>query len=223
MVKQERAARTREVLVRAAAEVFAEEGFVTASIAAISKRAGVSAGGLHFHFGSKTALAEAVARRASATLRTITVSRVPDGNALQALVDSTHELMELLARDPVVNAGFGLCAGTGAVTLTARGGGAGWDLRVQWQRWVEGTFRAAQREGRLADGVSPQAAAAAVVAAMVGFGVLGAGAGAGGSRQFGPSGVTPYWQLMLPRLAARGSLGELVPDGSDAVRASLPY
>ncbi|MFD3874383.1 ScbR family autoregulator-binding transcription factor [Streptomyces sp. NPDC058623] len=219
MVKQERAARTREVLVRAAAEVFAEEGFVTASIAAISKRAGVSAGGLHFHFGNKTALAEAVVRRASATLRTITVSRAADGNALQALVDSTHELMELLARDPVVNAGFGLCAGTGAVTLTARGGGAGWDLRVQWQRWVEGMFRAAQREGRLAEGVSPQAAAAAVVAAMVGFGVLGAG----GSRRFGPSGVTPYWQLMLPRLAAQGSLAELVPAGSGAVRASLPH
>ncbi|MET9608661.1 ScbR family autoregulator-binding transcription factor [Streptomyces sp. NPDC006512] len=216
MVKQERAARTREVLVRAAAEVFAEEGFVTASIAAISKRAGVSAGGLHFHFGSKTALAEAVAHRASATLRTITVSRSSGGNALQALVDSTHELMELLARDPVVSAGFGLCAGTGAVTLTARGGGAGWDLRVQWQRWVESMFRAAHEEGRLADGVSPRSAAAAVVAAMVGFGVLGAGE----PHRFGPSSVTRYWQLVLPRIAAHGSLGELLPAGSGSARTS---
>lgn len=76
MVKQERAARTREVLVRAAAEVFVEEGFATASIGAISKRAGVSAGGLHFHFGSKTALAEAVVDRAAASVRVITVSRL---------------------------------------------------------------------------------------------------------------------------------------------------
>ncbi|MFI7354039.1 TetR family transcriptional regulator [Streptomyces avidinii] len=72
MVKQERAARTREALVRAAAEVFAEEGFATASIASISRRARVSAGGLHFHFASKNALAHAVEDRAERALRQIT-------------------------------------------------------------------------------------------------------------------------------------------------------
>lgn len=75
MAKQERAARTRETLIRAAAEVFSEQGFVTASIAAISRRAGVSAGGLHFHFESKTALARAVEDRASQAVRRITTDR----------------------------------------------------------------------------------------------------------------------------------------------------
>ncbi|MFF3019907.1 ScbR family autoregulator-binding transcription factor [Streptomyces sp. NPDC057939] len=217
MVKQERAARTRDTLVRAAAEVFAEEGFGTASISAISRRAGVSTGGLHFHFGSKGALAEAVAERASEKLRAITVSRRSGGDVLQTLVDSSHDLMALLERDPVVRAGFGLSGG-GAAPAAVRFGGAGWDLRTQWQRWVEATFRAADQEGRLAEEVSPQAAAAAVVAAMVGFGVLGAG----GFPRVGPSPLARYWALTLPRLAAPGSLEELTPGGSGAPRGAVP-
>ncbi|MEU8779699.1 ScbR family autoregulator-binding transcription factor [Streptomyces sp. NPDC048606] len=216
MVKQERAARTRESLVRAAAEVFTEEGFVTASIASISKRAGVSAGGLHFHFGNKAALAEAVLLRASEAVRVITVSRLSGGNALQVLVDSTHDLMALLAHDPVVSAGFGLCA-----TASARAdhdGGDGFDLRRQWRRWVEAMFRAADQEGRLADGVSPDDAAAAVVAAIVGFEVLGAAE----QGWFAQSSLTRYWTLMLPRIAAHGSLGELAADGSREEGPPLP-
>ncbi|MDJ0386143.1 ScbR family autoregulator-binding transcription factor [Streptomyces sp. G-G2] len=207
MVKQERAARTRETLLRSAAEVFAEEGFVTASIAMISKRAGVSAGGLHFHFESKTALARAVEDRAVEALRLITVGRPGvegelDANALQVLVDSTHELMALLAGDVVVRAGFGLCADA------ARDSGV--DLRRQWRVWVDEVLRAAAREGALADGVPPQDAASAVVASTVGLEVLGAG-----DRDWVSRGtLTRFWTLMLPRLAAEGALGGLVAEGT---------
>ena len=55
MVKQERALRTREALIESAAEVFDREGFSVASLTAISSRAGVSNGALHFHFASKAA------------------------------------------------------------------------------------------------------------------------------------------------------------------------
>ncbi|MFJ4781465.1 ScbR family autoregulator-binding transcription factor [Streptomyces sp. NPDC088762] len=213
MVKQERAARTRETLVRAAAEVFAEQGFVTASIAMISRRAGVSAGGLHFHFGSKTVLAQAVEDRAAQELRGITAAAARSagagavgagagGNALQALVDATHALMALLAQDVVVRAGFGLCSDaswSGAV-----------DLRRQWRLWVEETVAAAAREGSLAEGLSPQDAARGVVAATVGLEVLGAY-----EREWvAPHTLTRYWTLMLPRLAAGGALEGLRPEGS---------
>ena len=60
MVKQVRAARTREALIRAAAEVFAADGYALASLPEISRRAGVSKGALHFHFASKDALAAEV-------------------------------------------------------------------------------------------------------------------------------------------------------------------
>ncbi|MFJ3927874.1 TetR family transcriptional regulator [Streptomyces sp. NPDC090022] len=257
MAKQERAARTRESLVRAAAEVFAEEGFVTASIAAISRRAGVSTGGLHFHFESKTVLAGAVEDRAVEALRRITVGRRVGvggavgagagagatgagagagtgagsvgaegaggcsgsggsggegvggvggglGNSLQVLVDSTHALMALLAGDVVVRAGFGLSADA------ARESGV--DLRRQWGVWVEDVLRAAAREGALAEGVSPQDAARAVIASTVGLEVLGAA-----ERDWvSPHTLTRFWTLMLPRLAARGTLGALAAEGTGA-------
>ncbi|MFD3805999.1 TetR family transcriptional regulator [Streptomyces sp. NPDC058619] len=298
MAKQERAARTRESLVRAAAEVFAEQGFVTASIAAISRRAGVSAGGLHFHFESKTALAQAVEDRAAEALRHITAGRRafatataagtaatataaggpggpggpgapggpggPDGpgaggvaglpgeaaapgaddrsgagdgsgagggsrvlgvaggggagrcggppgpNALQVLVDSTHALMALLAGDVVVRAGYGLCADASRRS--------GVDLRRQWTLWVQEAVGAAAREGALAEGVCARDAASAVVASTVGLEVLGAG-----ERDWvAPHTLTRFWSLMLPRLAAAGTLDALLPQGSAAGRAEAP-
>ncbi|MFD3330883.1 TetR family transcriptional regulator [Streptomyces sp. NPDC058701] len=317
MAKQERAARTRESLVRAAAEVFAEQGFVTASIAAISRRAGVSAGGLHFHFESKTALAQAVEDRAAEALRHITAGRRaftaaaeaggapagtatgtatataagtatgtatatatgtgtgaaaggpggagtpggPDGsgaggvarlpgeaaapgagagsgergvgggscalgvaggagagrcggppgpNALQVLVDSTHALMALLAGDVVVRAGYGLCADASRRS--------GVDLRRQWTLWVQEAVGAAAREGALAEGVCARDAASAVVASTVGLEVLGAG-----ERDWvAPHTLTRFWSLMLPRLAAAGTLDALLPQGSAAGRAEVP-
>ncbi|MFJ6721884.1 MULTISPECIES: ScbR family autoregulator-binding transcription factor [unclassified Streptomyces] len=214
MVKQERAVRTRESLVRAAAEVFAEEGYETASIATISKRAGVSTGGLHFHFGSKTALAEAVVDRAAESLRMITVSRLAGANPLQSLVDSTHDLVALLARDAVVSAAFGLVAGNGARSAVGRE--RGWAVRRQWQRWVEAMFHEAAAEGLLAEGVSPRDAAAAVVAAIVGFEVLGTDRREWSSR----SSLTRYWGLMLPQLVARHRLDDVSAGGSGPATAA---
>ncbi|MEV8537282.1 ScbR family autoregulator-binding transcription factor [Streptomyces sp. NPDC051211] len=203
MVKQERAARTRETLVRAAAEAFAQEGFVTASVASIAKRAGVSAGGLHFHFGSKPLLAEAVECRAAEAVRLITSGR-PDRNAeaLQLMVDSTHDLAALLAGDLVVRAGFGLCADAARVSVA--------DPRKQWRLWTEEVFRAAEREKQLAEGVSPCVAAHAVVAATVGFEVLGAAE----PQWVSPGAVTAFWELLLPRFAAPEALGRLDARGS---------
>lgn len=51
-----RGAATRERLLRAAAEVVAQEGYGGASVAAIAARAGVATGALYRHFPSKAAL-----------------------------------------------------------------------------------------------------------------------------------------------------------------------
>lgn len=207
MVKQERAARTRETLVRAAAEAFAQEGFGTASVASIAKRAGVSAGGLHFHFGSKPLLADVVEGRAAEAVRRITSGRPDRGaGALQLMVDSTHDLVALLAGDPVVRAGFGLCADTARVSIA--------DPRRQWRLWTEEVFRRAERERQLAAGVSARAAARAVCAATVGLEVLGAAEPEWVSREA----VTQFWELLLPRFAAPEALGRLDAGGSATTR-----
>ncbi|MEU6404204.1 ScbR family autoregulator-binding transcription factor [Streptomyces sp. NPDC046985] len=188
MVKQERAARTRQALIRAAAEVFAEQGFARASISTVSLRAGVSNGALHFHFATKSALAEAVQQEAAAVVTRVTEGAEEAAHALQAVVDATHGLMERLDSDIVLRAGFALDDGPDG----------GNDLRRHWQRWIEGALDRAEQESLLADGVSARGAAEAVVAATVGFEVLG---GRDRSWLQGET-VTRFWNLMLPRLTA---------------------
>ncbi|MGR8006928.1 ScbR family autoregulator-binding transcription factor [Streptomyces hypolithicus] len=201
MVKQERAARTRESLIRAAAEAFAQEGFAVASLATISRRAGVSNGALHFHFENKKALAQAVEDEAAQAMRRVTrVATQGESSALQTLVDVTHHLMGALAGDIVVRAGFELGGDQ------SRGNGA--TLRQEWQRWIEETLRWAEREGSLADGVSAQRATQTIVAATVGFVVLGCE----DAKWLSERNITGFWELMLPLLTAR----QVMPAGSGA-------
>jgi AcrR family transcriptional regulator len=204
MVKQERAARTRRALVQAAAEVFAQDGFVLASLTSISKRAGVSNGALHFHFESKQALARAVEDEANAVVRAIATPAQAGGpDALQRLIDATHDLMGRLDQDVVVRAGFELGSGP-----PRRDGAA--DLRGQWQSWVEEVLKDAEREGILAEGVSAAEASITVVAATVGFEQLGAD----DRTWMSAATLVQFWDLLLPRLASAEALGRLVSSGT---------
>ncbi|MFF4276086.1 ScbR family autoregulator-binding transcription factor [Streptomyces sp. NPDC001536] len=211
MVKQERAARTRQALIQAAAEVFAEEGFVTASLSTISRRAGVSNGALHFHFANKGMLADAVEAEAAKAVHRITeAARAWQGDSLQTVVDATHELMRSLAHDIVVRGGFEL-----AGDCTRRGETS---LRTQWQHWVEDSLRRAERNGALAEGVSWADSARVIVAATAGFEVLGGDDNSWLSRQ----NVTRFWEVLLPRLAGRQDLDRLVSSGSRPSAAVSP-
>ncbi|MHA5051059.1 ScbR family autoregulator-binding transcription factor [Streptomyces sp. SD15] len=204
MVKQERAARTRQALVRAAAEVFAQDGFVLASLNSISKKAGVSNGALHFHFESKQALARAVEDEAAAVFRTIAGPAQADGpNPLQRLIDATHALMGRLDQDVVVRAGFELGNGSPRRDDAV-------DLRGEWQDWVEEVLRDAEREGVLAEGVSAADASVTVVAATVGFELLGAD----DRTWMSAATLVQFWDLLLPRLASADALGRLVSGGT---------
>lgn len=211
MVKQERAARTRQALVRAAAEVFAHEGFVVASLSSISRRAGVSNGALHFHFESKQALARAVEDEAATLLRGIAGPALAGGpDPLQRLIDATHALMGLLDQDTVVRAGFELGSGSPRRDDTV-------DLRGQWQSWVEEVLKDAEREGVLAEGVSAADASVAVVAATVGFEQLGAD----DRTWMAAATLVQFWDLLLPRLASADALGRLVSSGTRTTQTTV--
>ncbi|MFJ2398334.1 ScbR family autoregulator-binding transcription factor [Streptomyces sp. NPDC087843] len=204
MVKQVRAARTRQALVRAAAEVFADDGYALASLPAISRRAGVSTGALHFHFPSKDLLAREVEAAATASLQRLAarqdappggVSGGPvgagaGGAGLRLLVEVSRDLVLGLSADPVLRAGFGL----GGDPSRKGGEGPGrW-----WSEWVHALLREAHGAGELAEGVSPEAAAVAVVAATLGL------AGLASRHRFhlSPHLVEQFWALLLPGLAA---------------------
>ncbi len=206
MVKQVRAARTRQALIRAAAEAFAHDGYARASLPAISRRAGVSAGALHFHFPSKDALAGEIESTAARTVEEMTGScRVTDGSALGALVAAIRRLVVALAADPVMRAGFTLGGDP------ARDGGA--TVLDSWHGWVREVVVRAQEDGELADGLSADCVAGAVVAATVGFEVLGSR-----ERDWLPKErMVEFWSCLLPRLATvPGGAPDAVPDGGPA-------
>lgn len=212
MVKQERAARTRRLLLKAAAEVFVQEGYARASLSTISERAGVSNGALHFHFKTKSVLAGAVEQRAAVSLRCIaaTADDAP-GSALQRLVDATHRLMTLLHQDVLVRAGFQLCDAT-------ERRGSSLDLRREWQDWVGRVLADAERNGDLAAGVTAADAATAVVTSTVGFEMLGSRDPAWVARET----VSRFWELLLPRLCDPAVLGELSARGVDVGESAEP-
>lgn len=192
MVKQERAARTKENLIRSAAEVFEREGYAVASLTAISSQAGVSNGALHFHFASKEALAREVEQAAADVVHKLAeASRAAAGGLLHSLVDATARLLAAVAEDPLVRAGFRL-----GHDPSRKGGDGG--LWRWWSAWVQDLLVQAQREGELARGVAPADVAAAFVAVTAGFEVLSSLEGG----WLSPERAGRFWAFLLPLLAA---------------------
>ncbi|MGW0957674.1 ScbR family autoregulator-binding transcription factor [Streptomyces gelaticus] len=203
MVKQERAARTRETLIRSAAEVFDRDGFSTASLTAISSRAGVSNGALHFHFASKAVLVDVVEEAALTRLLAVTNGALSLGaSRMQALVDVTHALAEALRSDVVLRVGFALSGETSRAPRM--------DLRQRWRCWVEETLKQAEAEGELRRGTAVQDAVTTVVAATVGFEVLGVR----DSTWHSASTVTRFWRLLLPTLVPAAGLAVIEAGGT---------
>ncbi|MEV1027086.1 ScbR family autoregulator-binding transcription factor [Streptomyces sp. NPDC050264] len=219
MVKQERALRTRDALIKSAAEGFAREGFSTASLTEISRRAGVSNGALHFHFANKAALAAAVEEAASQRLTLVTLppeQEQEEGTALQSLVDATHMLARTLRGDVVLRAGFSLGA---EPTYANRQ-----DLRTQWSQWVESTLDRADGAGELTPAVAAEDVTVTVVATTVGMEALGAQHPEWLSRQT----LTRFWRLLLPRLTEASATVRVRPEGGPArvvehARGVAPY
>lgn len=330
MTRQERAVRTREALIEAAAQLFDRDGYEVTSLAAVTAKAQVSAGALYFHFATKADLADAVTHAALSRLRRIIDARtatrpdthdhvdahghghghgggggdghgdghedegevggggavaraaggakgervagsgspafepapspvsgpapspasapgavpVPGGGGgpvgvgeLQQLIDTTHLFVRGLSRDVVLRAGFGLDGawgerpvgehaaeqgpvGRGSVgrRMGGEGPSGGWPrvgggLRGVWSGWVHEVLSVAGARGVLASGVSARDAAVVVVAATVGFEVLGAQ----DPVWLAPDPLAGFWTLVLPALVPPPVRRVLQAGGSTAV------
>ncbi|CAM5410982.1 TetR family transcriptional regulator OS=Streptomyces viridochromogenes OX=1938 GN=ADK34_07145 PE=4 SV=1 [Streptomyces viridochromogenes] len=205
-LQQERAIRTRRLMLKSAAEVFDREDYASARLSDISARANMSTGALHFHFANKEELAQAVVSEARGTLWHAARSayeRNPE--PLQALTDISHTLSQLLSWDVVARAGLRLDN-----DRSRRG-------REQflhaWHAAVQRLLDRARREGSLAQQVHLRAVTCAIVAATTGIGVLIKGGEAERTRLA----FTGFWQGFLPGLAAPDLLGRLNPGGTDEV------
>ncbi|MFE5895194.1 ScbR family autoregulator-binding transcription factor [Streptomyces sp. NPDC002285] len=103
MARQARAIQTRKSILLAAAEVFDERGYSTATITEIIARAGVTKGALYFHFTSKEDLALGVI---AAQLELGPLP--PQRTKLQELADQGLLFAHQLQHDPLTRASVGL-------------------------------------------------------------------------------------------------------------------
>ncbi|MYV56856.1 TetR/AcrR family transcriptional regulator [Streptomyces sp. SID3212] len=205
MTKQYRSFCTRQDLIRSAAEVIDQWGFAESSLNTISSRAGVSTGGLSFHFKNKQALGEALELAAAQALLSLT-GAVPFRHPapLQSVIDASQALVRSLTDDPVLRAGFGLSR-----DATWQGGVRLWE---QWQDWVQLSLTVARDRGTLAADVALDEVVSAITVFVAGFEVLRGTGEEWRSRDA----VTGFWRLMLPQISAEALLDELVPEGTAA-------
>jgi TetR/AcrR family transcriptional regulator, acrAB operon repressor len=84
--KQDQSHRSREKLLEAATQLFAERGYRDTSVQAIGEAAGISRGSIFWHFGSKEGLLEAVVEQAFTRWKNETlVADVGDSRGLEAV------------------------------------------------------------------------------------------------------------------------------------------
>jgi AcrR family transcriptional regulator len=88
-------------ILDAAEDVFAEQGYAAASTREIARRARVPFGGLHYHWGSKKQLWEAVFKRLGERTRdTLVRNLVPGGTPGETLDNLTDAFFEMLIANP---------------------------------------------------------------------------------------------------------------------------
>ncbi|WP_030687126.1 ScbR family autoregulator-binding transcription factor [Streptomyces sp. NRRL B-1347] len=164
MVRQERAVRTRQKILVAAAEVFDRVGYDAATISEILKRSGVTKGALYFHFASKEELAQAV------LANQMTALRVPEQDLImQEGLDASLLLAHLLyLHEPMVRGSVRLTVEQGALQSVL-------DRRVPMQAWIShntALLARAKAAGELLPHVDVDVAARMFIGAFTGAQVL---------------------------------------------------
>jgi AcrR family transcriptional regulator len=145
---QERSARTRELVLDAAARLFAARGYRSTSMTAIGSLAGVTTGAVYFHFAAKPDIAYAIIE-----LQHSVSSRRADGIISQGFsaVDTLTHLSASLGRDivldPIVRAGTALTTETALFPEPNR---------TPWEDWYQ-TLISLLTRGREEGDVAPEA------------------------------------------------------------------
>ncbi|MGC9538146.1 ScbR family autoregulator-binding transcription factor [Streptomyces sp. UG1] len=126
MARQDRAIRTRRSILEAAARVFGERGYASATVEEILNRAGVTRGALYFHFSSKEEVALGVLQAQ------LPIDRLPERSGkLQELVDHGMVMAYRLQHDPLVQAGVSLALDQGARELDRAAAFRAWSEQLQ--------------------------------------------------------------------------------------------
>lgn len=204
--RQERAVRTREALLRAAAEVFDTAGYSGASINKILERAGLTAGAMYFHFKNKEALARAVIMEQAADLEF-----PPSEPGLQQLLDMTGYLACELKTNTLLRAG---------VRLAVEQNESGLQEYSIYEFWIDQfreTLVEARTRGQLRPSVNEADFSRVIVGAFTGTQIMSEISSA---RADLPELIAGMWRCLLPALAPDEVVAQLViPNDESAATA----
>ncbi|GAA1397276.1 ScbR family autoregulator-binding transcription factor [Kitasatospora putterlickiae] len=161
--KQDRAARTRLLVLTAAAELFAARGFRHTSVKEVADRVEMTKGAVYFHFPTKEALAVAVVEQHYARWPVLLTKVTAEGHGPLATAVRMLEGAAIAFRDDiVVQAGARLQIERPQIDAELP------TPYVDWTRLLATLLRRAEAAGELHPGVCPQAAARSLVAAFFG-------------------------------------------------------
>ncbi|MER5443549.1 ScbR family autoregulator-binding transcription factor [Streptomyces sp. NPDC002790] len=193
--KQDRAVRTKQAILRAAAEVVNEQGFGNAGIAKIAERAGTTTGSIYFHFRAKEGLMSAIMNAQPQTI----VSQL-NAAGLQRLVDITLVWCQQLRTDPMLRAGVRMAVEQGAFGLQD-------DTSFhEWQTIMEECLREARACGELQEHVDPAEIAELVVGACTGSQLHSK---LSSQHEDLTVRVVRLWRYLLPSIAMPGVAGRI--------------
>ncbi|MFF9277709.1 ScbR family autoregulator-binding transcription factor [Streptomyces griseosporeus] len=195
MVRQERAIRTRQAILEAAATLFDELGYEGTSTTDIIMRSGLTRGALYHHFPSKESIAVALVDAQSEALE------APERELrLQSLIDLTFAYARKLQTDPVLRAGVRLTV----EQASFRSNGSR-PYRTA-EEAVHAQVQRAAEAGELLPGVNTQEVTEFIVGAFTGVQLV---SHVYSQRQDLLERVSAMWRLLLPGLAVPGLLVRL--------------
>ncbi|MCX5399744.1 ScbR family autoregulator-binding transcription factor [Streptomyces sp. NBC_00102] len=193
MARQERAIRTRNAVLTAAAAVFAERGYEAATIQEILERAAVTKGALYFHFPSKEDLARGVLDHA------VTEPPPEQPLKLQSFVDMGLILAHRLPREPLLRGAARIAADQSNQRFFGK----------PWHDWVQLTSQqivAAQGQGEVLPHVDPERTAQTMVGSFTGIQLMSQAATEMADFE---ERISLLYDLVLPSIAVPGVLGRL--------------
>ena len=158
MPKQDRAIRTRQAILLAAADVFQGSGYQAATINDVLTAAGVTKGALYFHFKSKEDLAQGDLNEQA---RTTTVP--PRPSKVQELIDVVMLHAYRLQTDPMVRASVRLSMDQHAQGLDRTG------PFITWANLATNLLQQAKNQGELLPQITPTTTADVIVGSFAGI------------------------------------------------------
>lgn len=166
----EEAAETRQALLAAGLRVFAKRGYTAATLAEVASEAGVTRGAVYHHFSDKADLyISAVGERWSSVVDGVWTHLVTEGPPRERVRRFISAFYSALNDNPAFRELLSVTIGsTEKVPELERGLRAKREALRQWVNQLTDLFAEAEQVGQLRVGLSPRAAANALVVNLTG-------------------------------------------------------